>query len=128
MCRAEHKSAQKRDMKCRPLSDTMSVGTPCFEKTCCTNSWASCGVVSVFNVGMKIAILVKRSTTTKIESWLSLVGSPSIKSMESELHGRSGMGKNRRGPNGLCRIAFARLHSGQDLTKSVTNLSIPGQL
>ena len=48
---------------------TMLAGTPWARITCCTNSAATSGAGMDLVVGMKIAILVRRSTTTRIASW-----------------------------------------------------------
>ena len=48
--------------------------------------------------GIKCAILVNRSTTTKMESCPSQSGKSVIKSIEMDDHGRSGSGRGRSSP------------------------------
>src|SRR5882724_6910491 len=71
-------------MKCLPRSETMSVGVPCFAKTCDKNTRARCSASISQKVGMNRAISVRWHTTTKIVSCLSDKGNPSIKSIEIE--------------------------------------------
>ena len=56
------------------------------------NMSARSSEVQCIVVGMNIACLDSRSTITRIESEAEEVGSGSIKSMEIEFHGRSGIG------------------------------------
>ena len=108
--------AQKRETKCLPRSETMSEGVPCFEKTWSKKVRARRGVSSSERMGMKSAIFVSRSTTTKIMSWPLEMGSHSMKSMDMEDHGLSGIGRKRSGPYGLCRTVFALLQVVQART------------
>lgn len=96
MLRILQSEDQNLDTKCLPLSETMSVGMPCFGKTCIVKILASWGALSSACIGMNRAILVRQSTMTSI--MLLDSGSHSMKSIEIELHGRSGMGKNCSGP------------------------------
>ncbi len=99
MRRRSHSEAQNSDVKSFPRSETISAGSPCCAKISrrktCTR--ASSGVSMVLSVGMNRAILVRRSMTTRTQSKPSESGRPSMKSMESEFQGRSGMGRKRRG-------------------------------
>ena len=90
--------AQKRETKCFPLSETMSAGVPCLVKMFCKKIFASCGASMSDLVGMKWAILVSRSTTTNIVSNPSETGNHSMKSMEMDDQGLSGIGRKRSGP------------------------------
>ena len=65
--RAWHNKDQKLDTKSCPLSDTMSAGRPCLEKTCWINCLANFGVLSIVLEGMKMACLVRWQTMTRIE-------------------------------------------------------------
>src|SRR5215471_1248669 len=93
-----HKDFQNLDTKCLPRSDTMSDGAPCLENTWRRKRRATPSVSTFLCVGMKSAIFVSRHTTTKIASKPSERGKPSMKSMEMDDQGCSGMGRNRRGP------------------------------
>ena len=53
---------------------TMLAGKPWARMTCCTNSAATSGAGIDFVLGAKIAIFVRRSTTTRIASWQWLGG------------------------------------------------------
>ena len=75
-----------------PQSEVTCSGTPCLEKTCVTNMIAKSSEVQWIVVGINMACLDKRSTITRIESEPEEVGSVSIKSIEIEFHGRSGIG------------------------------------
>ena len=90
--------AQKRETKCFPLSETMSVGVPCLVKIFWRNIFESCGASMSDLVGMKWAIIVSQSTTTNIVLNPSETGNHSIKSMEMDDQGLSGIGRKRSGP------------------------------
>jgi hypothetical protein len=57
-----------------------------------TNSWASCGAVISSTVGMNIPCLKSQSTMTRIAVCPLDSGRYSMKSMNIEFHGCSGMG------------------------------------
>ena len=108
-----------RDLKCEtnsvPWLDVMCDGTLCLEKTWSTNSWVSCIEVIVSWVGIKIACLESRSTTTRMAVNPSEGGNCSMKSMEIEFHGFSGIGSCRRLPYGRCHRALDLAQVVQDL-------------
>ena len=79
-------------------------------------------------VGINIACFVKRSTITRIESESDEVGRVSMKSIDIEFHGRSGIGSCFNKPYGLCRWGFALMQVVQDLTYFLTNSRRPGQV
>ncbi len=58
--------------------------------------------------GVKWAILVKQSTTTRIESLALTVGRSMMKFIAIDPQGRLGIGKGRRSPNGRCLRALDR--------------------
>src|SRR5215469_2419865 len=93
-----YRDFQNLDTKCLPRSDTISDGAPCLENTCRRKRRATPSVSTFLCVGMKSPIFISWHTTTKIVSKPSEGGKPSIKSMEMDDQGRSGMGRNRRGP------------------------------
>ena len=98
-----------------PRSEVTCDGTPCFEKTWSMNNWASCIEVIVSCVGIKIDCLDSQSTTTKMAVKPNEGGSCSMKSIEIEFQGFSGIGSCRRLPYGLCQGALDRAQVGQDL-------------
>ena len=55
-------------------------------------SWESLGDVIASLVGMNRACFMRQSTSTKMDEWLSEMGSCSMKSMDMEFHGLIGMG------------------------------------
>ena len=89
--------AQKRETKCFPLSETMSAGVPCLVKMFCRKIFASCGASMSDLMGMKWAILVSQSTTTSIVSKPLETSNHSIKSMDMEDQGLSGIGRKHSG-------------------------------
>ena len=72
------------DTNSEPQSEVTCDGTPCFEKTWSTNSWASIGAVMVSTVRMNTDCLVSRSTMTRMISYPEDGGSFLMKSMELE--------------------------------------------
>src|SRR5882762_11305932 len=75
-----------------PQSEVTCSGTPCLENTCVMNIMARSSDVQWIVVGMNILCLESRSTITRIESQPDEVGRVSMKSIEMEFHGRSGIG------------------------------------
>ena len=101
-CRVMPSAFPRERKKCEtnsePLSEVTWEGTPCFENTCATKSFANSGEVMVSWVGMNIPCFERRSTTTRMEVNPSEEGSCSMKSMEMECQGRAGMGSCFRRP------------------------------
>ena len=77
-----------------PRSDIISSGKPCFYQTCCKKHSAKSFEVAVTTVGMKIAILVKRSATIRMESKPPELGSCLMQSTDKDDHGRSASAVN----------------------------------
>ena len=75
----------------------MSAGVPCLMKMFHKKIFASCGASMLDLVGMKWAILVSQSTTTSIVSKTLETSNHSIKSMDMEDQGLSGIGRKRSG-------------------------------
>ena len=65
---------------------------------------------------MKSACLDNLSTTTRMEVKPSKAGSCSMKSMDMEFHGFSGMGSCFRSPNRWCQGVLERAQDVQELT------------
>ena len=80
------------DMNSKPQSEVTCDGTPCFEKTWSTNSWANVGAVMVSTVGTNMDCLVSRSTMARMVLYPEDGGSFSMKSMEMEFQGNSRTG------------------------------------
>ena len=89
---------KKEDTNSEPRLDVTWEGTPCLEKTWMTKSLASLAEVMVSYVGMKMLCFDSQSTMTKMVSKLEDRGSFSMKSMEMEFQGRSGIGSCFRSP------------------------------
>src|ERR1700730_193336 len=106
-----HSEDQNFETNSFPQLETMSWGAPCLVNTCFKNSVANSMALSVLRHSMKIAYFVSLSTITGIESKSKDRGNPSMKSIEMELHGRCGIGKNFISLYGLCRTVFVRMHS-----------------
>ena len=82
---------KNEDMNSEPWSDVTCEGTPCLEKTWMTKSLASSVEVMVSYVGMKMLCFDSRSTMTRMVSKPEDGGSFSMKSMEMEFQGHSGI-------------------------------------
>ena len=67
-------------------------------------------------VGMKCAILVNRSTTTKMDVWPLDEGNCTMRSIDMDDHGVSGMGKGCGIPYGLCWGFLFRWQVSQEVT------------
>src|SRR5712664_2615989 len=92
MSRAFPRERKKRDTNSEPRSEVTCSGTPCFENTCMMNIWARSLEVQWIVVGTNILCLVRRSTMTSMESQAEDIGSVSMKSIDMEFHGHSGIG------------------------------------
>ena len=110
---SERKKAETNSM---PLSEVTCDGTPCLEKTWRMNNLARSGDVMVSTVGMKRDCLVSLSTMTSIVSKPEDGGNFSMKSMDMEFHGLSGIGSCFRSPYGRCLCDFEHIQVVQDLT------------
>src|SRR5882672_7670283 len=118
---------KKCDMNSEPQSEVTWLGTPCFENTWVMKSLASSGALTLSSVRLKIACFERRSTTTRIAVKADDSGSCSIKSIEIECQGQSGIGSCLRRPYGRCRGALTREQVTQDLTKAWMSFHSPGQ-
>ena len=98
MSRAMPNERKNVDTNSVPRSEVTCDGTPCLENTWSTNNLARIGAVMVSTVGMNRDCLVRRSTMTRIVSNPDERGSFSMKSMDMEFHGRSGIGSCLRSP------------------------------
>ena len=116
MSRAFPRERKKWDTNSEPRSEVMWEGTPCLEKTWSRNNFANSGDVIVSCVGINRHCLERQSTTTSMEVNPEDGGSCSMKSMEMEFHGFSGMGSCFSNPYGLCLGTFARAQDVQDET------------
>lgn len=108
MSRAWQRDVQNFDVNKRPLSDTMSAGSPCLENTSRTNIVAKVGAVSMVRQGMKMPCFDSLSTTTSMASKLLDSGRVSMWSIEIEVQGLSPMGNGLSSPYGLWRELFVR--------------------
>src|SRR5882672_666774 len=90
-------------------------------------SLASSSALTLSSVGMKIACCERQSTTTRIAVKAEEGGSCSMKSIEIECQGRSGIGGCLRRPYGRCCGALTREQVTQDLTKDWMSFRSPGQ-
>ena len=93
-----------------------------------TNRHASSTEVMVSWVGMNIACFDSRSTMTRIVSNPEEEGSFSMKSIEIEFHGRSGIGSYWRDPYGLWCYSLDRIQVTQDLQNFCMSSRIFGQV
>ena len=81
-----------------PWLEVTCEGTPCLEKTWRMNSLASMGDVMVSTVGIKIDCLVRQSMMTSIMLEPLDIGSFSMKPMDIEFQGLSGIGSYFKSP------------------------------
>src|ERR1700731_3510662 len=91
-------------------------GVPCLAKTCFKNSMANSMALSVLQHSIKVTYFVSLSTITKIESQSEDSGSPSMKSIEMELHRHCRIGKNLISPYSLCQTVFVHVHLEHEQT------------
>ena len=98
MSRTFPSEQNKAETNSEPWSEVMCKGMPCLEKTWRTNSLANIGDVMVSMVGIKIKCLVRQSTMTNIVLEPLDMGNFSMKSMDIEFHGLSGIGSCFRSP------------------------------
>ena len=103
-------------------------GAPCLENTCSMNSFVRLAKVTVLWVGMNIACFVRWSTTTKIVVYPDDFGSCSMKSMDIEFQGCSGIGSCLSKPYGQWGCDLEHIQVIQDLQKSVTKFWNPGHV
>ena len=92
MSKALPREQKKWDMNSNPWSEVMCEGMPCLEKTWRRNNLASLGELMVSCVGMNMHCLERQSMTTRMEVNLDKGRRCSMKSMEMEFHGHSGIG------------------------------------
>ena len=83
---------KKQETNSGPWSEVTCSGMPCLENTCIMNSIARSSEVQRMVVGMNMPCLESRSTITRIESQPEDVRKVSMKSIEMEFHGHSGIG------------------------------------
>src|SRR3978361_2136128 len=96
-----------------PLSDTMSVGSPCGRMIYVTKLAARSSGFMVSLQATKCAIFVSLSTTTHRALHPSVVGSPVMKSIDIESHGLCGGVSGFSSPKGACLIGLIRLQVSQ---------------
>ena len=89
---------KNEDTNSEPWLDVTCEGTPCLEKTWMMKSLASSAEVMVSYVRMKMLCFDSRSTMTRMVSKLEDGGSFSMKSMEMEFQGHSGIRSCFRSP------------------------------
>ena len=82
----------------RASVEVMCEGMPYLEKTWRTNNLANIGDMMVSTVGIKIDCLVRQSTITSIVVEPLDMGNFSMKSMDIEFHGLSGIRSCFRSP------------------------------
>src|SRR5882672_5248740 len=114
MSSAVPRDRKKCDTNSEPQLEVTWLGAPCFENTWVTKSLESLGTLTLSSVGMKIACFERRSTTTRITVKADKGGSCSMKSIEIECQGRSGIGSCLRRPYGWCRGALTWEQVTQD--------------
>ena len=83
---------KKQEMNSGLQSEVTCFGMPCLENMCITNSIARSSEVQWMVVGMNMPCLESWSTITRIESQPVDVGRVSMKSIEMEFHGCTGIG------------------------------------
>ena len=91
MSSAFPRDLKKCDMNSYLQSDVTWEGMLCLENTCSTNSFARSAKEMVLWVGMKIPCFVRWSTTTRIAVKPDNFSSCSMKSMDIEFQGCSGI-------------------------------------
>ena len=115
MSKAFLRERKKWETNLDPQLEVMLEGTPCFENTWRTNKRLSSGAVRVSWAGMKMACLESRSTITSMAVYPAESGRCSIRSIEIEFHGSSGIGSCLSVPYGRCLGTLERAQVVQDL-------------
>ena len=92
MSSAFPREQKKRETNSGLQSEVTCSGMLCLENMCITNSIARSSEVQWMVVGMNMPCLESQSTITRIELQPEDVGRVSMKSIEMEFHGRSGIG------------------------------------
>ena len=92
MSSAFPRDLKKCDTNSDPQSEVTWEGTPCLENTCSMNSFVRSAEVTVLWVGMNISCFMRQSTTTRIVVYLDNFGNCSMKSIDIEFQGCSGIG------------------------------------
>ena len=91
-------------------SETILRGTPWRRTSSLKNRRAVWAASAVFEQAMKCAILLNRSTMTRMESSCRRVlGSPKTKSRLTSCQGESGTGRGRYGP-AVCLVSLPIVH------------------
>ena len=111
-------SFQKCDRKRGSRSEMILRGKPCNLTMLSRKSLAKSGASICVCVGMKCAILEKRSTTTKMALNVCDCGKCTIRSIEMSCHGSSGGCSGMICPNGKLWRGFAIWHCGHVRVKS----------
>ena len=128
MSRAFPGEWKKWEMNSEPWSEVMWKGTPCLEKTWKRKSFANSGDVTLLLVGMNMHCFDSWSTTIRIAVYPEELGSCSMKSIEMEFHGFSGIGSCLSKPKGLNLGTFMHAQVVQEETYSLMNVLTPGQV
>ena len=89
---------KKAETNSKPQLEVTWEGMPCLEKTWRTNNLSNIGDVMVSTVGIKIDYLVRWSMVTNIMLGPLDIGNFSMKSMDIEFHGLSGIRSCFRSP------------------------------
>ncbi|KAG8537806.1 hypothetical protein GDO81_023809 [Engystomops pustulosus] len=100
MPRAEQKLFQNLEVNCTPRSETTLSGIPCSLNISRIIRSAVCSAVGIPLAGMKWAIFVRRSTTTRMVVIPLEGGRSTTKSIEIDPQGREGTGSGCSNPNG----------------------------
>jgi hypothetical protein len=91
-----------------PLSEIIVNGRPWSQNMCAINKLANSFASTSVRQGTKCCSLVRRSTTTHMESQPFDQGMPVTKSIDMSCQGLSGTGRGRNTPNGTCLLGFVR--------------------
>ena len=119
MRKSEPRDRKKCEVNSEPRSEETWSGMPCLAKTWDTKASAMSMAVALSVVGMNMLSFDKRSIITSIAVKPSDDGSCSMKSMEIECQGRSGIGSGCSRPYGQWREGLFRAQSTHCDTKDL---------
>ena len=123
MRNAVHSCFQKLLVKRVPLSETISLGSPCNQKTFWINKWTNFIVSRPFSVHPnRWTSFVRRSTITHMASKPDESGSPTMKSIDILDQGTLGIDKGMSRPYLLWRLTLFLAQILHVVTYNLTSL------
>lgn len=108
-------------------SETIDEGIPCRQYTCSKNNLETLAVVNRWRRGIKLPYFVKKSITTKMQSYEEEVGKPSTKSKEIICQADEGTGNGCRRRGKWVLSGLACWHTRHVCTNNFIVARMPDQ-